>query len=265
MAVLDLPVVSPDRDVASFRPFKAMHHFRNLVADKEDTKEVFFIIEALKGRKIGVQAKAFLATDAAHDFMQREETLPIADMLDDHDRWADCASNSVARHYIDFMKREGLTANGLVDESYAWSPREDRPKDQIEWYVCRIRDTHDLYHVLTSYGRDALGEASLLGFSYSQNHNLGVRFIGFAGAWQIRKVTGTKAPVFASVLEGQRLGKAAAKITHQDIEALMHEDIDAARKRLNIGTPTKYRECLDILEGEGNMAATIGLSQPQTV
>ncbi|MDJ0641322.1 MAG: Coq4 family protein [Erythrobacter sp.] len=263
MAILDLPLVSPDRDLASFRPLKALHHFRNLVADKEDTKEVFFIIEALKGRKIRAQAKAFLTTRTAHDFMRREETLPIADMLDDHDRWANCSPNSVAQHYISFMKREGLTANGLVDESYAWSPREDRPEDQVEWYVNRIRDTHDLFHVLTTYGRDALGEASLLGFSYAQNHNLGVRFIAYAGAWQIRKVTGTKAPLFAAIREGERLGRSAAKISHQDIEALMREDIDDVRRRLNIGEPAVYRECVEILESEGNMVANVGLSNPQ--
>lgn len=263
MSTLDLPLLDPNRDIAGFRPLKALHHFRNLVADKEDTKEVFFIIEALKGRKIRYQAEAFLKTDTARDFMQREDDLAIADMLDDHDRWADCGLNTVARHYIDFMKREGLTANGLVEESYAWRPREERPVDQVEWYLNRLRDTHDLFHVLTTYGRDALGEAALLGFSYEQNHNLGVKFIAYAGARQIKKMSGTKAPLYAAIREGRDLGRAASKLAHMDVEAVMREDIDEARKRLNIGAPVIYRECLRILESEGNLAADLTLSEPQ--
>ena len=263
MAYLDLPLVAEDRDLTGFRPLKALHHFRNLVADKEDTKEVFFIIEALKGRKIRYQAEGFIRTPEARDFMAREDKLPLADMLDDHDRWADCGPNTVAQHYMRFMKREGLTANGLVDESYAWRPREERPDDQVEWYLNRLRDTHDLFHVLTTYGRDALGEAALLGFSYEQNHNLGVKFIAYAGARQIRKTTQTKAPLYAAIKEGRALGKAAHKLAHMDVEAVMREDIDEARKRMNIGVPVIYRQCLAQLETEGFAESDLGLSEPQ--
>ncbi len=261
MSWLDLPLVHPERDLTGFRPLTALRHFRNLVANKEDTKEVFHIIEALKGRKVQKQAEAFLTSPIARNFMEREDRLGLADMLDDHARWDDCDENSVAQHYIRFMKREGLTANGLVEESYAWRPREERPADQVEWYVNRLRDTHDLFHVLTTYGRDALGEAALLGFSFEQNHNLGVKFIAYAGARQIKKVSGTKAPLYAAIREGRELGKAAAKLAHMDVEAVMREDIDAARARLNIGKPVVYRECLRILEDEGMMAENLGLSE----
>ena len=115
--------------------------------------------------------------------------------------------------------------------------------------------------MLTGYGRDALGESSLLGFSYSQNHNRGVFFIAYAGAHQIKKVTGTKAPLFASIREGQRLGKAASKLAHLDVEALLHEDIDEARARLNVGKPEIYRECLAILDAEGFGLEEIDLSE----
>ncbi len=251
MALNDLPLVATDRKLRGIRPFKAMHHFRKLIADKEDTKQVFHIIEALAGRKVLDQAKAFIPTATAQDFIQREGKLPLADMLDDHARWADCGPNTVAQHYMRFMKREGLSANGLLEESYDWKPRHERPKDQLEWYLCRLRDTHDLFHVLTTYGRDALGEAALLGFSYEQNQNLGVKFIAYAAARQIKKVTGTSAPLYGAIREGRDLGKAAAKLAHMDVEAVMRSDIDEVRKQLNIGTPVLYRQCLAQLEAEG--------------
>jgi len=55
------------------------------------------------------------------------------------------------------------------------------------------------------------------------------------------------------------LGRAAAKIAHQDIAALMREDIGEARARLGIGKPEVYRQCLAILEGEGMMREDLTL------
>ena len=263
MALLDLPLVAPDRKMSGFRPLKVLHHFGKLVEDKEDTEQVFHIIEATKGRRTHAQAHAFIRSAEGQGFLREGVDIPA--MLDDHDRWADCGPDSVAAHYIAFMKREGLSAAGLVAESHKWAPPESLPKDQTQWYFDRLRDTHDLFHVLTGYGRDALGEASLLAFSYEQNHNKGILFIAYAGARQIRKISGTKAPVFAAIKEGRRLGRAAAKIAHQDIAALMREDIAAARARLGIGKPEVYRQCLAILAGEGILSEdlTLGSAQPQ--
>lgn len=261
MALMDRPLVAPDRKTSGFRPVKVLHHFRKLIADKEDTEQVFHIIEATKGKATHKQAWDFIASPAGQRFLAEEVDIPA--ILDDHARWADCGPNSVAAHYIAFMKREGLSAAGLVAESHKWAPPHALPQDLTQWYFDRLRDTHDLFHVLTGYGRDALGEASLLGFSYEQNHNKGILFIAYAGARQIKKVSGTKAPLFAAIREGRALGRAAAKIAHQDIVALMAEDITAARARLNIGKPQAYRECVSILKGEGILSEQLALGSAQ--
>lgn len=249
MLPIERPLHHPDRTLSGFQPLKALRHFRQLVSDKEDTEQVFHIIEALKGRKSARQAADFVQSDAGRALLAKNTDLPA--MLDDHSRWADHADDTVAAHYMRFMKREGLTAAGLVEESYKWLPKDQRPEDLYEWYFERLRDTHDLFHVLTGYGRDALGELCLLGFSYAQNHNRGVQFIAYAGAHQMRKDSGSKAPIFAAVREGQRLGEAAAKLAHQDVESLMGETLTDARRRLNIGKPELYHRCLQMFEAEG--------------
>ena len=261
MALIDRPLVAPDRKIAGFKPLKALRHFRKLVEDKEDTEQVFHIIEALKGKKSVRHGWEFIQSEEGQRFLRDETNIPA--MLDNHDNWAHLPENSVGRHYVAFMKREGLTAAGLVAESHAWAPPESLPQDLTQWYFDRLRDTHDLFHVLTGYGRDALGEASLLGFTYSQNHNMGVLFIAYAAARQIGKTTGTKAPLFAAIREGQRLGKAAKKLAHQDIRALMHQDIDEARRQLNLGKPVIYKQCLETLANEGFTEDSIGLAEAQ--
>lgn len=261
MALLDRPLVASERRTSRFRPLKALHHFRKLVADKEDTEQVFHIIEAMKGKASHQQAWDFIASGEGQRYLREEVDIPA--MLDDHERWADCGPNSVAAHYIAFMKREGLSAAGLVAESNKWQPAHERPQDLTQWYFDRLRDTHDLSHVLTGYGRDALGEASLLAFSYEQNRNAGILFIAYAGARQIKKVTRTAAPLFDAIREGRALGRTAAKIADQDIAALMAADIDAARARMKIGKPVAYRQCLRILEGEGILSEQLALGSAQ--
>ena len=263
MSVIDLPLVAPERRTSGVRPLKVLRHFGKLVEDKEDTEQVFHIIEAAKGKRSHTQAWDFVRSEQGQRFLHDGVNIPA--LLDDHARWADCGPNSVAANYIAFMKREGLSAAGLVAESHKWAPPESRPRDLTQWYFDRQRDTHDLFHVLTGYGRDALGEACLLGFTYEQNFNRGIQFIAYAGARQIKKVTGTKAPIFGSIKEGRRLGRAAAKISHQDIASLMREDIGEARARLNIGKPEVYRQCLAILGSEGILSQdlTLGSTPPQ--
>lgn len=260
MTYANRPLVHPDRRLSGMKPLKAWRHFRKLVANKEDTEQVFHITEALKGRRTHRQAWAFIRSPEGRRFLDSEFDIPGT--LDDHARWEDCGPDTVAAHYVAFMRREGLTAAGLVAESEKFMPREKRLGDLTEWYFERLRDTHDLFHILTGYGRDALGEASLLGFTYEQNYNRGIWFIAYAAAHQIRKTTRTRAPVYASINEGRRLGRAAKKLAHMDVEAVMRMDIGEARAMLNIGRPHTYRECLRILRAEGN--SETGLMAPAT-
>ena len=255
MRLIDRPLVHPDRRITGRRVLKAWRHFRKLVANKEDTEQVFHITEALKGRRTHEQAWAFIRSADGQRYLAEETDIP--GMLDDHARWADCGPDTVAAHYIAFMRREGLSAAGLVAESEKFMPPEKQLGDLTEWYFKRLRDTHDLFHVLTGYGRDALGEASLLGFSYEQNHNRGIWFIAYAAAFQIRKQTRTRAPIYASINEGRRLGRAAKKLSHMDVEAVMRMDITEARAMLNVGRPETYFRCLRILEEEGQLGADL--------
>ena len=254
MMFADKIVVHPRRDVTGFRPFKALHHMRKLMADKEDTKQAFFIIEALRGRRGLRKLKHFFTTDEAGLLLTCRDDLVQA--LDDHDRWADCAPNSLAQHYVRFMQREKLSAAGLVADSFKVRPDAERYDDLYQWYADRLRDVHDLSHVLTGYGRDPLGESCLLAFGYEQNLNPGVLFIATMSGRRMKRESGIKRPVDEAIAEGRRLGRAARTIVHQDVLSLLPLDIDEVRERLNIGRPDAYERCLarfaSLTERDGN-------------
>jgi ubiquinone biosynthesis protein COQ4 len=226
----------PDRPARHFRPFKALSHFRKLIADKEDTEQVFHIFDCLPRKGFLPDAKAFIESSRGAALMATEPYLP--DILDDHATLSALPAGSVGRAYIEFMKREGLSAAGLVAES----AKMGRPKfdDQVQWYADRLRDTHDLLHILTGYGRDGLGEQCVLGFTYGQTRNLGNVFIAYLGGLELKRRIKGSAPVIAAIRQGQRHGTAAPNIINEDIRALLAEPLETARKRLGIGSPTEY-------------------------
>jgi len=114
-----------------------------------------------------------------------------------------------------------------------------------------LRDTHDLLHVLTTYGRDALGEACVLGFSYSQNKGPGVLFIAYMAAREVAKGMPKGAATLKAVCEGQKLGKQAEKIAAQDILALLPQPIDSVREQLGINRPKIYHAIHEICRDNG--------------
>lgn len=244
-----LPLIDPRRPATGMRPLKAWRHFRNLVADKEDTEQVFHILEALRDNRFLSATQAFAATPVGARVMEEGEYLP--DLLDDHVRLRRMPSGSLAHAYCDFMETEGLTAAGLVAEQEKFRVGQAQFDDQLERYGNRLRDMHDLFHVLTGYGRDALGEQCVLAFSYSQTPSWGILFIAYAGAREIRKALGARYPVYAAVREGQRHGRIAAKIANQDIMSMLAEPLDVLRARLNIQTPQIYQRVHAMLRADG--------------
>lgn len=241
-------LLHPDRPVARYRPLRAVHNFQKLMKDKEDTALVFKIFESLPSRDFLPRVKALALSERGEALRLAEPNLP--EILDDHATLRQTPKGSVAHAYCDFMEAEGLSAAGLVAEY----DRVGRPRypDLVEWFINRNRDTHDLFHVLTGYGRDALGEQCVLLFTHGQSPSQGHLLIGYAGAANIAKmVRGSKAPVFGAVREAHRTGKGAPQLMAQPIRELLARPLAEVRRELRIPEPQAYRECHRIWAAEG--------------
>ena len=148
--------------------------------------------------------------------------------------------NSLGQRYLQFINEQGLSADGLVEASEEQADALDADSD-LALFATRQRDMHDLWHVLTEYGRDELGEACLLGFTYAQNKNRGVGFIALVGCFKLYRRHGLSAA--RSIFSAYRDGRRAAWLPQQDWEALLHEPIESVRKELKIGSPALYQSC----------------------
>jgi len=117
-------------------------------------------------------------------------------------------------------------------------PFVDAPHPVV-WYSRRLRDVHDIWHVLTGYETDALGEACVVAFSYGQTANLGFAFIGWGAAREIQREV-RSIPARKAVLQAWRNGRTARWLPGLDYEALFAEPLDAARRRLNLKPADVY-------------------------
>ncbi|HSZ75557.1 MAG TPA: Coq4 family protein [Rhizomicrobium sp.] len=231
---------SVPREIANppIQPLRAFRALQRLIADKEDTSQVFEIVEALEGRANARGYSRMLRTNEGARQAYLAHELP--EMLDDDEWLARFAPGTVGYHYREFARRRNLTASGLVEESRkSGGDTVQDAEHPIAWYARRLRDVHDIWHVLTGYGTDILGEGCVLGFTSAQTRNRGIGFIALAGAWELTR-SHWHQPYARAILEGWRLGRKAAWLPGEDYERLFAEPLEAARERLKIGRPTIY-------------------------
>ena len=149
--------------------------------------------------------------------------------------------SSFGRAYLEFITDEGLSADGLIEASEG-EKKEPFTDADLMLFAARQRDMHDLWHVLTQYGRDELGEACLLGFTYAQNRNRGVGFIALVGCLKLYRKYGFSAT--RAIFRAFRDGRRAAWLPAQNWELLLEQPLDSVRRELGIRIPKVYWDAL---------------------
>jgi ubiquinone biosynthesis protein COQ4 len=226
----DAPMKRPRR-----RWGAALKALRRLLSDKDDTGQVFEIMGALNGGSTSRNYHRLLTTPRGGRLAY--ERLELASQLM-NDAWLDgFAPGTVGAAYREFVQSENISAQGLVDISSTINGR-NLILHPYAWMGRRTRDSHDIWHVLSGYHRDALGEACLVAFSYAQTGSLGWAVIAIGAA--LRGRSGPKYPYSRAIWQGYRRGKAAKWLPGEDYVELFAEPLDAARRRLKITPPTLY-------------------------
>jgi ubiquinone biosynthesis protein COQ4 len=217
----------------------AFDALRKLLANGDDTSQVFRIMRSLN---VGDTANGYARLIASSEGGRLAyERIELAQRFADRDWVASFAPGTVGAAYRAFLESTGYSADGLVEVSRL-DPGETDVAHPYAWMGRRTRDVHDIWHVLTGYKADeTMGEACLVAFSYAQTRGLGWAFI--AGGAALKSLRATGGTLFAAaVREGYCNGRHAAWLLGEDYEALMHEPIDAARARLKIADPVRYRQ-----------------------
>jgi ubiquinone biosynthesis protein COQ4 len=207
-----------------------------LIDDPERTDQVFEIIDALAGTSFDGHFERFRAHPDGQRILRERPSLLAT--LSDRERLRAMPDGSLGRRYAEFMDAAQLDARGLVEADEQAASRKTERIDygpDRELFGDRLRDMHDLWHVLTGYGRDQAGEAANLAFSLGQIPELGIGLIVGAAA-----LLGPKAPPFhwqRYLLRAWQRGRRAALLSAAPYEELLELPIEEARRRLKIEPP----------------------------
>lgn len=210
------------------------HATRAALANPEDTSQVFRIAEAMSfGSPKRLTRRFRDDADGQRLLDARDDLLTV---LGDHDRLAAMPEGSLGRAYLAFLESEGITADGLVEASVEGTDtRYYDPNSDIGYFRERMRDSHDLWHTVTGYKGDLLGEASLLAFTFAQTGHPGIGFLASLGLLFNPSREGRQ-----MILDGFRRGRRAAWLPPRDWAALLERPLDEVRAELGIEAVPDY-------------------------
>ena len=223
---------------------KALKALRALLENPDDTAQVFRILEALQGGAPARNLRRFAKTEVGAQVLAERRSLLA--VLGDGPKLRSMPTNSLGRAYLDFMRDEGISADGLVAASAEGHHERRRLPATTDGEVLenRMRDSHDLWHVVTGYRGDLVGESALLAFSFAQTGHPGVGLLTLAALVEATRNRHEEIIVDVDprrvIIQGFWRGLRSEWLVAQDWEALLPQPLDEVRNRLRLGTPPHY-------------------------
>lgn len=218
-------------------PWEAVRALISVLRDKEDTSEVFRMLDAIDKPAQERNFQRFSTTEVGRKVLSEKRNL--CDILSNQESLQHLPSNSLGHAYLMFLKTEGLSLEGLQKEMDASDiDHSDFDEDRLR-FLYRCRHSHDLLHVITGYGRDYIGELALLAFTYQQSKLRTFALLSSFGLiTAYRKYPGL--PALTVVREAHRIGKTERSLFFADWESLIEKPLDAIRQEYGIQPPRHY-------------------------
>jgi len=232
-----MPMVGSAVVVASRRRqwWRASKAIVRLAMKTEDTTQVFEILHALGGDNTERVYRRMRALPEGQRLLRDKPLLNA--LLCDGPWLAAQPEGSLARLYLQFMTEGGITPEGLLTAQEAAAAHDETPlveADADRFYIGhRLIEMHDLWHVLTGYGRDDTGELANLWFSYGQFAHLGMGFIAFMGTLDGPR----RRSWFRFMRRAYQRGRQARFLVATPMEEMLSLPINEARQRLGVTLP----------------------------
>lgn len=204
--------------------------FMSLAADPNNTERVFGMEETLvrlgghKGHEIFMAS--LLRYSGAVEMIEGRYLAPDYKVEDLKDSTPGTLGYAYYRHMTD----NGFTPNFFPPL---------KPVNDENYAKLRLRQTHDIWHVVTGYGVDIPGEIALQGFYLGQNPMIFPALLVSAGILHVAtRQPKLLEPLLVGFVDGWQRGRAARSFWPAHWEEMWHQPLEEVRAEYGI-TPAR--------------------------
>ena len=161
----------------------------------DSLESVFKVASSLRNSPLSAQMfRHLLANPRMAELVEQNwRPAPI-----DLDALEQLPEGSLGHVYAQQLRSQGLTPDSLIDPSPVHSAQE--------FMVHRLRETHDIVHVLTGFGIDGPGELGLQAFNLAQNRSPLAVMLIFGGMLNSLQNDEPLEPLLSALARGFELG-----------------------------------------------------------
>ena len=141
----------------SLRMLKGLGKF---LQHPDDLQSVYAVAASVQGSPLAAQMMRHMLAQPGIAAMIQEQWRPAPINLDALEQ---LPAGSLGHCYASQLKSQGITPDTLIDPAPITSDQE--------FIVHRLKETHDIVHVLTGFGVDGVGEIGLQAFNLAQNRS----------------------------------------------------------------------------------------------
>lgn len=161
---------------------------------------------------------------------------------------------TLGRAYADFLRERGLSPDVFEH------PPEDITDPEMAYVVHRLRQSHDLWHVVTGYETDPASEVALQAFTYGQLHAPSSGILALLGTLRGSQL---KRDLVIDVVRAYRLGRRAESLAIFPWED--HWATPLADVRTRLGLPLVPTAARALAEGIRAVVAEVTARDPAAV
>lgn len=186
-------------------------------------ESVFSVGNSLKDSPLGTQMLQHLLADTRFKALMDEGWRP---QPIDLQQLQNLPEGSLGRVYADQLISQGITPDSLIDPSPVTNSQE--------FVVHRLKETHDIVHVLTGFGIDGTSELGLQGFNLAQNRSPLAVMLIFGGMLSALQNGESLDPLLKALARGFQMGLDAELVIAYKLEEAWGRPLQEWREALKL-------------------------------
>jgi len=217
------------------RPWLALRGLVAVLRDPEDTTAGARFVLGLDGDRAEQNFQRFASDPVGARLLAEGRAMSI--VLSDRNALRALPGDSLGGTYLRFIEEESISAEGLAGKLIPVMAEVGALDPARRFFHERGNATHDLWHVVTGYSRDILGELQLMAFSQVQ---LRIRAYAFLLALNAVAIEHQASGTRRLLRIARDRARCAAWLATADWERLLPWPLDAVRVELRVSPPPAY-------------------------